>query len=327
MIFDLSSADLDLMLVSYSSDRKSREDRKYSSARHRSSSLSRMDKVGSIDYRHTIHDVSLSGKQTIPSSKSDKDPTKVTGTSSAFQQTRPRSGSLDVRNWPEGTKTTHTNSHSRPSSISGAARPKHSTAPNIGGYGFSKVFQADKKLKTMTSASSSQSPRSQNKPMKVKYEPKEAFVDDHIHGGDSRAQRASELSRQTMPYHARSEEQFSSLPTTLPSRHAHEGCPICLEPIADPKILKECGHVFCRHCIDNAFVHKPVCPQCGKLYGELKGDQPRTGRMSSEIRRDIRIPGYESAMGAIEITYDFPSGMQEVCSYIRRNARGTHIYI
>jgi len=88
-----------------------------------------------------------------------------------------------------------------------------------------------------------------------------------------------------------------------------DDCVICLEPMIDPKQL-DCGHKFCKNCIDEYFKKgQPKCPSCGKLFGVLRGNQP-PGRMSHTLPR-LKLAGYES-YGAIEITYDIPSGIQRV---------------
>ncbi|XP_041368797.1 uncharacterized protein LOC121383088 [Gigantopelta aegis] len=315
-------------LLELSSDKKSREDKNYGSPRQRSSSLSRMDRLRNTDdfedhtaNRRTMHGASLHGAHFSTSSKSEKDSHTSAATSSAYQQTRPRSGSLDVRTRLQNTKTTNSTSQSRPSTSSGVSRSRYDssqvditkTMPNVGNYRPSLPggLLGDKKLmKTMSSASTSHSPKSQQKPVKATYELKQAFA-VNSHHSDDRVGRASEYEREVIYDFKCSEEMFSSLPINLPSQHVDDNCSICLDPIKDSKTLNLCGHVFCRRCIDDAFRHKPVCPQCGKLYGKLKGDQPTSGKMSFEVKREIRIPGYESAAGAIEITYEFSSGKQE----------------
>ena len=39
-------------------------------------------------------------------------------------------------------------------------------------------------------------------------------------------------------------------------------CAICLDQPSDPVRLDLCTHVFCKGCISQAIVLKPVCPMC-----------------------------------------------------------------
>ncbi|EDW24753.1 GL24317 [Drosophila persimilis] len=42
-------------------------------------------------------------------------------------------------------------------------------------------------------------------------------------------------------------------------------CPICLESVSGREpVATECGHIFCRQCIDTAILHNPKCPMCRK---------------------------------------------------------------
>ncbi|KAJ8317527.1 hypothetical protein KUTeg_005431 [Tegillarca granosa] len=90
----------------------------------------------------------------------------------------------------------------------------------------------------------------------------------------------------------------------------YEFCSICLDRMKNPKVLKKCGHSFCTSCIEKQFaLGKPKCPQCGMLYGTVKGNQP-PGTMTCTVQKNTVIPGYETSDGAIVITYDIPPGTQ-----------------
>lgn len=91
-----------------------------------------------------------------------------------------------------------------------------------------------------------------------------------------------------------------------------EPCSICLEQMmkSQMKTLEKCKHSFCRDCIKRAFEIKPVCPTCGVLYGELKGTQPKGGKMKVTYDK-FPLPGYEN-YGTIIIHYIIPDGVQEV---------------
>lgn len=110
--------------------------------------------------------------------------------------------------------------------------------------------------------------------------------------------------------------EFMSLPVNLKSdkmaSEVETQCPICLDEIISPKVLPRCKHEFCKDCIEEQFSRgKPVCPCCGMVYGTIRGDQPRGGRMSIEVRRNRQVPGFHCT-GAIAIRYDIPGGVQEV---------------
>jgi len=92
-----------------------------------------------------------------------------------------------------------------------------------------------------------------------------------------------------------------------------DDCVICLEQIRESKQL-DCGHKFCGNCIDAYFEKgQPKCPSCGKLFGVLRGNQPRGGSFAYKTIHELKLSGYEH-YGAIEITYEFPDGIQTVCN-------------
>ena len=39
-------------------------------------------------------------------------------------------------------------------------------------------------------------------------------------------------------------------------------CAVCLEVMCDPMSLRECGHTFCKECIDTSLTIKVSCPTC-----------------------------------------------------------------
>ena len=95
-----------------------------------------------------------------------------------------------------------------------------------------------------------------------------------------------------------------------------DDCVICLEPITDAKQL-DCGHRFCIECIAEYFEKgQPKCPSCGKLYGMLKGNQPRGGMFSCRCIQRLKLAGYQHH-GALEITYHIPNGIQTVSIVFR----------
>jgi hypothetical protein len=87
-------------------------------------------------------------------------------------------------------------------------------------------------------------------------------------------------------------------------------CVICFDSINNPKKLP-CGHVFCKECIDEQSKYQPKCPSCGKLFGTPKGNQPPNGTMKHSVMHHIHLAGYPGC-GTIEITYNFPNGVQRV---------------
>ncbi|ESO82855.1 hypothetical protein LOTGIDRAFT_109060 [Lottia gigantea] len=90
-----------------------------------------------------------------------------------------------------------------------------------------------------------------------------------------------------------------------------ETCGICLDEILDPKVLDKCGHKFCQGCVKHAFVCKPVCPECGMIYGVIIGDQPRGGKMIHKLITSHKLEGYKDADGILEIIYTFNDGIQQ----------------
>jgi len=88
-----------------------------------------------------------------------------------------------------------------------------------------------------------------------------------------------------------------------------DNCCICMDKVDDPKKL-DCGHVFCRICIDEAFKHKPQCPSCGRIFGMLKGNQP-DGKINITKDKYLDLAGYRGC-GTIVITYNMPDGIQGV---------------
>jgi len=90
---------------------------------------------------------------------------------------------------------------------------------------------------------------------------------------------------------------------------ADEDCVICMCPMTQPKKLA-CGHSFCADCIDESFKKcQPKCPNCGRLFGVMKGNQP-PGTMTVQSISDS-IPGFERC-GSLLIMYDIPNGTQNV---------------
>ncbi|XP_067656382.1 uncharacterized protein [Haliotis asinina] len=86
-------------------------------------------------------------------------------------------------------------------------------------------------------------------------------------------------------------------------------CSICKDSCKDPKTLK-CGHRFCRECIDHYFNnYKPVCPNCGAIYGPVSGNMP-DGKMYVRVNSYSHLPGHPSD-GTISITYSIPNGIQK----------------
>ncbi|XP_041360710.1 protein mono-ADP-ribosyltransferase PARP14-like [Gigantopelta aegis] len=90
---------------------------------------------------------------------------------------------------------------------------------------------------------------------------------------------------------------------------AADNCAICMDTITNPKKLTKCGHTFCKDCIDTQFQnYKPVCPNCGELYGMLTGNMPTGGKMAVS-HSSTTLPGY-GYCGHYCIIYSFLSGRQ-----------------
>jgi len=105
------------------------------------------------------------------------------------------------------------------------------------------------------------------------------------------------------------EVNYNADDVEAPASAADEDCVICMCPMTDPKKL-DCGHSFCADCIDESFAKfQPKCPSCGRLFGTMKGNQP-PGTMSVQSHRDS-LPGFYHC-GVLEISYNIPSGVQNV---------------
>jgi len=101
---------------------------------------------------------------------------------------------------------------------------------------------------------------------------------------------------------------------STPQTAQSEDCVICMDRIdsTDPtrRTQLDCGHVFCTECIAECFKKcQPRCPSCSKVFGVLRGNQPKGTFQSREVAS--RLPGYDQ-FGTIEIIYSFPSGVQTV---------------
>lgn len=84
-------------------------------------------------------------------------------------------------------------------------------------------------------------------------------------------------------------------------------CVICLDDVKDGMKL-DCNHEFCKSCLNQSFTkHKKACPVCGKIFGEITGNQPPGDISFDKERRSL--PGYEDC-GTIIVKYNFKSGIQ-----------------
>lgn len=86
-------------------------------------------------------------------------------------------------------------------------------------------------------------------------------------------------------------------------------CVICMDTeMEDPVILKKCHHQFCRDCIEDYFSHKPICPVCNAVYGDLFGNQPSG---TATVYKDYAsLP--EFSCSTLIIDYNIPDGKQTV---------------
>lgn len=104
----------------------------------------------------------------------------------------------------------------------------------------------------------------------------------------------------------------SASPPHTPAGVEDNNCPVCLEDLAgEPKAIPICGHKVCGDCWKSLQACNPVCPVCRKVYGTLKGNQPKNARMRSKIDPSIHLPGYDP-FGTIVIDYSVPDGIQTV---------------
>ncbi|XP_046365191.2 tripartite motif-containing protein 45-like [Haliotis rufescens] len=85
-----------------------------------------------------------------------------------------------------------------------------------------------------------------------------------------------------------------------------EWCTICLNQIVEAKKI-QCGHCFCKSCIDQVLSVQDHCPVCKTCYKVITGNMP-PGVMETHAIPD-RLPGYEQHH-TIQITYSFENGIQ-----------------
>ncbi|XP_071090407.1 uncharacterized protein [Haliotis cracherodii] len=298
------------------SERTSRSDRRdvVGSSVKRSSSLTRNSRQ-----RSSVEEEDLLSTSSYGGTKSLRG--EDMGTRSRAEQPgiqhRQRSGSLDVTQRNKSItgarpKTTSSAGGTASGKKPGAGTSKSDyggrTLPNFK-QGMGATLDVKLKSRTVTTSGGSSSPR--NKPMKAGTTGMGKDVEVR---GKSIVDR--EIIRQG--HYGDDDNKFQSLPTnfgrkgTLGAAKAtdpDDTCCICMDTITVPKKL-ECGHTFCADCIRQAFKVKPACPECGKLYGIVKGNQPKGGKMTHKTHQDT-LPGYEDAKGVIAISYEFPGGLQQ----------------
>ena len=39
-------------------------------------------------------------------------------------------------------------------------------------------------------------------------------------------------------------------------------CSICIDVIYDAACNENCGHIYCKECIENSLINNPHCPEC-----------------------------------------------------------------
>lgn len=90
-----------------------------------------------------------------------------------------------------------------------------------------------------------------------------------------------------------------------------EDCAICMCPMTSPHRLP-CGHSFCGDCIQQSFDKCGAkCPNCGRLYGVQRGNQPPGGTMTIAVDTGRQLAGYHG-YDTIVVTYNIPDGIQNV---------------
>lgn len=105
------------------------------------------------------------------------------------------------------------------------------------------------------------------------------------------------------------ETSLHDVPSVESSDDKTATCVICLDDVKDSMKL-DCNHEFCKSCLTQSFTkHKKACPVCGKIFGEITGNQP-PGVISVE-KEGRSLPGYENC-GTIIVKYNFKSGIQGV---------------
>ncbi|XP_053389985.1 uncharacterized protein LOC128552933 [Mercenaria mercenaria] len=97
---------------------------------------------------------------------------------------------------------------------------------------------------------------------------------------------------------------------TVNSNKADDTCPICFDSLKKSEELP-CSHKLCKSCYQKVKSHKPQCPVCQHIFGDVTGNQP-DGDMFYRHVTWKSLPGYEGC-GTFEICYMIPSGKQKEC--------------
>jgi hypothetical protein len=101
---------------------------------------------------------------------------------------------------------------------------------------------------------------------------------------------------------------FGNASQKEPAKNDSRLCEICFSDEKSKK-LNKCVHEFCSDCFDKIMNDLKKCPFCQTMYGVLKGDQPKNGKMSHQLISGY-LPGYNDC-NIICINYSIPSGIQE----------------
>lgn len=65
---------------------------------------------------------------------------------------------------------------------------------------------------------------------------------------------------------------LGSLVNMVKGMFEEENCCICMDMLIKLKKFFKCGYIFCEECIEQSFMYKLVCFNCGMIYGKVIGD-------------------------------------------------------
>ena len=86
-------------------------------------------------------------------------------------------------------------------------------------------------------------------------------------------------------------------------------CSICRETFRDPVYPSQCGHTFCKVCVDKAVADGTAVLMCNQEWCARERNQP-IGVMSWR-REKQSLPGYDDCE-TIAVSYNFTGGQQGV---------------
>ena len=88
-------------------------------------------------------------------------------------------------------------------------------------------------------------------------------------------------------------------------------CSMCMNLYKDPVYPDNCGHYFCKACMEWSIKKALNCPVCTK-ENIFKGNQP-VGNITQR-KENSSLPGYDE-FGTIVLTFNFDKGIQGIVDF------------